>query len=176
MGKGDPSFAGQSMEIRTRERQPRHFVASALGSGICALLLGIAWTMWFGYTINAGDPGPELNFMFAMASVPFVFGFAYAAFVRWFTDIDFRRCVRANLIAFGGYCLAALVIGVVSAGSTDGDFGLGFLDFVVMATYYELGVLAIASLLIAIGSAVGFGLSLLAHRTLNQRKVTASPD
>jgi hypothetical protein len=131
--------------------------------------------MWFGYTINARNPGSELEFIFAMASVPFIFGFAYAAFVRWFTDIDFRRCLRANLIAFGGFCLAALVIGVVWAGSTEGDFGLGFLDFVVMATYYELGALALAGLLIAIGSAVGFGLSYFTRNALNRRRRPVSP-
>jgi hypothetical protein len=163
------------MEIQTREPKLRQFIAGAgtgaAGSGICALLLGLVLIRSSEYMMDGRDPGSGLFFAIGMASMPFVFAFGFAGFVRWFTEIEFWHCLRASLIALGGYCLVGLAISVVLFGSIDGEYGLVLGYTVAMvASYYGLGAFGILSLLVAMGSAAGFGLSRFGQRHLARRK------
>ena len=155
----------ESKDLRKREPKLRHFVAGAIISGICVLGLGIVlvllWMIW-----SNSDPveSAGLGFTVGMASLPFTFGFGFSASVRWFTEIEFWRCLRASLIALGGYGVAF----VVWAGFVDGVFRsvLGS-TFGTVARYIGFG--ACGMLLVAVGSAVGFGLSRFGRCVLDRR-------
>jgi hypothetical protein len=125
------------------------------------MVLVLLWMIW-----SKSDPAESagLGFMVGIASLPFAFGFGFSAPVRWFTDIEFWRCLRASLVALVGYCVAF----VIWAGFVDGVFGsvLGS-SFATVARYVGFG--SCGMLLVAVGSAVGFGLSRFGRRILDRR-------
>jgi hypothetical protein len=156
----------ESKDVCLREPKLRHFVVGAVLSGISILVV----LAWIGRPQRDPFDDDGTVFLFELAVLPVFFGLWFAGFVRWFTDIEFWRCLRASLIALGGFCLVGLAISVVWFGSIEGEYGLvlGY-TFSVVASYYGLGAFGTLSLLVAMGAAAGFGLSNFGQLVLADR-------
>jgi hypothetical protein len=156
----------ESKELRIREPKLRHFVAGAVLSGISVLVV----LAWIGRPRSDPFDDDGTAYLVELAVLPILFGCGFAGFVRWLTDIEFRRCLRANLIALGFYVFAGLVIEVIWCGSIDGEYGPVLGNTVaVVASYYGLGAFLLSSLLMAVGSGLGYGFSNYGRRFLDRR-------